>query len=68
MQRIDLAFIGQELDDDDRGGECQRHRHIKARDGVKAERKADQEAENRGEGDLAKAGGQRDRTQCLYEL
>jgi hypothetical protein len=68
VQRIDLALVGEELHDDDGGGEGERDGDVEALHRAEAERQADQEAEHRGEGDLAEAGHQRDDAQRADQI
>ena len=68
MQGVDLALVGQELDDDDGRRKRQRDRHVKAGDVAKPQRQADQIAEKRCENDLPEPGHHRDHAQRPDQL
>ena len=63
VQVVDLALVGQQLDDDDRRGERQRDRDVQRRDGGEAERDRDEEPDDGREEHLAEAGRECDGTE-----
>ena len=68
MQRIKLALVRKQLDDDDRAGECQRHRHIEAGNRGHAKPQTNEKSDNRGENDLAGSGIQRHDTKRSHQI
>ena len=59
VQGIQLALVGEQLDDDDGAREGQRDGDVERLDQVLTERQDEQKAEDDGEGELAQAGRQR---------
>ena len=68
MQRVDLALVRQQLDDDDGGRERERNAHINGRHPVKPKRQRDQESEGRRKNHLPQPGHQRHRPQRPHKL
>jgi hypothetical protein len=66
VQAVELALVGQQLDDDDGAGEGERHRDVQRLDPVAPECEHDAEADDDGEGELAEAGGQRHRPEVAH--
>ena len=58
VQRVDLPLVRQELDDDDRAGERQRHRNVDRADHGQPQGQRDDEPDDGSEDDLAQTGGQ----------
>jgi len=59
VQRIHLAFIGKQLDDNYGAGEGHRYRHIKSRHQAHPKGNSDNVTDHGSEEDLPQAGGQR---------